>query len=155
VSFETCTFWVPGIPRPKGSLAPCPKRGARGLRRGKDMYYRVRDLVLLPQSEHLRAWTEAIQWGVLEHKPRHPLKGGFALTAVFYMPRPQEPRDRHHLTVPDVDKLLRAVLDALTGILWVDDSQVVIVETRKMYAKQKPGLEARIAYLSEQAELFT
>ena len=32
---------------------------------------------------------------------------------------------------PDLDKLARAVLDALTGIVWVDDDQVVELAYRK------------------------
>jgi crossover junction endodeoxyribonuclease RusA len=34
---------------------------------------------------------------------------------------------------PDADKLLRATLDALTGILWYDDAQVVEVMAAKRY----------------------
>lgn len=34
---------------------------------------------------------------------------------------------------PDADKLLRATLDALTGILWHDDAQVVEVRAAKQY----------------------
>lgn len=37
-------------------------------------------------------------------------------------------------TKPDVDKLERAVLDALTGVLWADDSQVVVLSADKVYA---------------------
>jgi Holliday junction resolvase RusA-like endonuclease len=32
---------------------------------------------------------------------------------------------RHMVTKPDLDKLIRAALDALTGIIWRDDAQVV------------------------------
>jgi Holliday junction resolvase RusA-like endonuclease len=32
---------------------------------------------------------------------------------------------------PDLDKLTRAVLDALTGIVWTDDAQVVAVAATK------------------------
>jgi crossover junction endodeoxyribonuclease RusA len=34
---------------------------------------------------------------------------------------------------PDVDKIARAVLDALTGVLWRDDAQVVSLCVRKLY----------------------
>ncbi len=43
---------------------------------------------------------------------------------------------------PDVDKLSRAILDALTGIAWRDDAQVVEKTVRKRYGSH-PG--ARIA----------
>jgi hypothetical protein len=34
---------------------------------------------------------------------------------------------------PDLDKCIRALNDALTGILWVDDGQVVGVSAKKLY----------------------
>lgn len=52
----------------------------------------------------------------------------------FLMPRPKTVK-RHMPTVPpDVDKLCRAVLDALTDAgVWVDDSQVVDLGATKIY----------------------
>jgi Holliday junction resolvase RusA-like endonuclease len=38
-----------------------------------------------------------------------------------------------HVTKPDVLKLARAVEDALTGIVWVDDSQITIENLSKAY----------------------
>lgn len=38
--------------------------------------------------------------------------------------------------VGDVDKLARALLDALTGLIWGDDDQVVLLTGRKLYAAQ-------------------
>jgi crossover junction endodeoxyribonuclease RusA len=35
---------------------------------------------------------------------------------------------------PDLDKLVRALLDALTGVVFVDDAQVVELVARKRYA---------------------
>ena len=52
----------------------------------------------------------------------------------FLMPRPKTVK-RHMPTVPpDIDKLCRAVLDALTDAgVWVDDSQVVDLGATKIY----------------------
>lgn len=52
----------------------------------------------------------------------------------FFMPRPKTVK-RHMPTVPpDIDKLCRAVLDALTDAgVWVDDSQVVDLGATKIY----------------------
>lgn len=36
-------------------------------------------------------------------------------------------------TKPDIDHLIRSVLDACTGILWTDDSQVISVRAIKFY----------------------
>lgn len=62
----------------------------------------------------------------------HPTKGGLKPSA------PHAPR-----TKPDVDKLARTTLDALTGIAFDDDSRIVDLVSRKRYAE--PGREgARI-----------
>lgn len=53
----------------------------------------------------------------------------------FYIDRPQSaPKKRVGMIVkPDLDKLVRATLDALTGVIYVDDAQVVSINARKMY----------------------
>jgi Holliday junction resolvase RusA-like endonuclease len=39
-----------------------------------------------------------------------------------------------HVTYPDLSKLVRAVEDSMTGIVWDDDKQVVETHSRKRYA---------------------
>ena len=71
----------------------------------------------------------------------------------FFMPRPQSQtraeRLRRFVTKsPDLDKLERAVLDALTAVVWVDDSQVAEVDKRKVYADDMPpGVNVTVAVL--------
>jgi Holliday junction resolvase RusA-like endonuclease len=65
-----------------------------------------------------------------------PLTGPLFLSATFTLARPKStPKRRiHPLTRPDVDKLLRALCDALTQAgAWADDAQVVAVEAAKVY----------------------
>ena len=60
-----------------------------------------------------------------------------SLTVRFYLPRPKSlpKRVTEHTKKPDLDKLLRAVLDACTtGGVWRDDSQVATIHARKVYA---------------------
>lgn len=45
--------------------------------------------------------------------------------------KPSAPR--HPIKPPDLDKLTRAVFDALTSIVWVDDAQVVRLTTTKSF----------------------
>lgn len=53
-----------------------------------------------------------------------------------------------HTKKPDVDKLMRALLDALTGVVWVDDSQVCYAMVNKVYAwNGKPGAEVIIDFI--------
>lgn len=53
----------------------------------------------------------------------------------FFMNKPPSvPKKRVDIVVkPDLDKLVRATLDALTGVIYVDDAQVVSINARKMY----------------------
>ena len=44
---------------------------------------------------------------------------------------------------PDLDNVVKAVLDALNGVAWLDDRQVVTIEAKKTYAQQ-PGMHVMI-----------
>jgi Holliday junction resolvase RusA-like endonuclease len=56
-----------------------------------------------------------------------------AITFVFERPK-YAPKSRMRPVVkPDIDKLTRACMDALTGILYHDDAQVVDDEHHKIY----------------------
>lgn len=72
--------------------------------------------------------------------------GPLAVNLVFYLDRPKshygtgknadkrkDSSPYHHLTRPDLDKLARSVLDALTGTVVKDDSQVVTIVCHKRY----------------------
>lgn len=54
------------------------------------------------------------------------------LFATFYFTRPKKYRELPAVK-PDLDKLCRALCDALTGVIWVDDGQVVKMVARKAY----------------------
>ncbi len=52
----------------------------------------------------------------------------------FYFARPKSATKRIGMTVkPDIDKLVRAILDGIMGVLFHDDSQVVSIAARKHY----------------------
>lgn len=53
---------------------------------------------------------------------------------------------------PDVDKLVRQVLDAITGVIYADDGQVVSLLAEKHYAEgnQPPRIEVEVSVLSQQ-----
>jgi crossover junction endodeoxyribonuclease RusA len=63
--------------------------------------------------------------------------GPVRLVCVFHLPRPKSlPRTRPTPMVkkPDVSKLARSTEDALTGVVWRDDSQVTDLQVTKLYA---------------------
>lgn len=69
--------------------------------------------------------------------------------------KPAQKRSRPTVE-PDIDKLSRAVLDALNGVAFRDDSRVVDLRATKVYA-ETPGVAIRVRPLTEQpqGELFT
>lgn len=70
----------------------------------------------------------------------------------FWLPRPKSlpKRVTTHTKKPDVDKLTRAIFDALKGIIWRDDSQVVSLNVAKGYAAASavPGVRVVVTELS-------
>ena len=78
--------------------------------------------------------------------------GPVELEIMFYLDRPSSVSTvkRPHPTVPpDIDKLIRAVQDSLTGVVYEDDSQVIRVLAWKVYADNRvPGAFIRVNELS-------
>jgi Holliday junction resolvase RusA-like endonuclease len=78
-----------------------------------------------------------------EHAGARPLEGpvSMTVTAMFAMPkgrfRKRAPRPAEWKTTkPDLDNLLKSVKDALNGIAYADDSQVVELHAGKIHAAQ-------------------
>ena len=81
---------------------------------------------------------------------RPPLAGPLSLqvTAVFPVPPswPKAKREaaRFHTSRPDLDNLLKAVLDGLNAVAWLDDAQVCDTHMRKVYGPV-PGVTVQIS----------
>ncbi len=77
------------------------------------------------------------------------LAGAVVVDLVFMLERPQKIRSSvvSHTSRPDVDKLARCVLDALTGVVYADDGQVVAMRLSKQYASidGAPGVAITIS----------
>lgn len=58
----------------------------------------------------------------------------------FYLPRPKKPRNDRPASRPDLDNLVKTVLDACNhGGVWTDDARVCQLAAEKLYAE--PGQE--------------
>lgn len=56
------------------------------------------------------------------------------LTVEFMFIRPASAKKRYWpVVLPDIDKILRSSIDAMIGVLFVDDAQVVKVSMEKVY----------------------
>lgn len=115
-------FHAYGIPQPKGSTRAFMPKGARFP-------------VVTSDNPKLKDWQHAIAQAASLKTRGFQFTGPVAVTADFYLPHPKTGKRRQaHTTKPDLDKLSRALCDALTGVVWGDDSQVTALQVSKFYA---------------------
>jgi len=62
-----------------------------------------------------------------------PIQGAITISMRFRYLRPKSVIRTQPTVPPDLDKQIRSILDALTGIAYVDDSQVVQITATKEY----------------------
>lgn len=138
-------FFVPGIPIPKGSAKAFVVKG--------------RAIVTQDNGAKQKPWASSISYTAMqEMKFQKPVSGPISISLTFFMPRPKghygsgknsevvkASAPNSHTSKPDLDKLIRCVKDALTGVVWNDDSQVCeITETRKQYETISRGTGVKI-----------
>jgi len=97
-------------------------------------------VVTKADNQGLASWTQAVGWAARAAGVRcAPRDVAIQIVAMFQFVRPESRKHRVTPTVkPDIDKLTRALLDALTGVGYVDDAQVVKLLVEKVY-----GVDAR------------
>ncbi|MBK5238851.1 MAG: RusA family crossover junction endodeoxyribonuclease [Actinomycetales bacterium] len=114
MSFE---MFVEGIPVPQGS---------KSLSRTGVMY---------EANKALKPWrlkvAAAALWAV--GPDVRFMEGPLALAVAFGMPRPKTVKREHPSVKPDLDKLVRAISDSLTGIVYKDDAQIVCLDVIEIY----------------------
>lgn len=135
------SFTVYGVAQPAGSKVAGRTKDGRGF---------VRDAARksapwkrqVAQAAGDAVWT--VQEAGLYQVTSGLLDGPLALRCNFYVPRPKSHTGKRGLlpsapiyptTRPDVTKLVRAVEDALTGVVWRDDAQVVSQAAAKHYGE--------------------
>jgi crossover junction endodeoxyribonuclease RusA len=106
--------------------------------------------ILVEQSKAVAPWRDRVSWHVAQSWPTGQLSGPVRVRLSFVMPRPAATPKRKTppaIKRPDTDKLSRAVFDALTGVCWRDDSQVVDLHATKRLAEldEIPGVLIQIA----------
>jgi crossover junction endodeoxyribonuclease RusA len=106
--------------------------------------------VVTSDNPNLKQWRQLVAYAAQPHAAGGPLYGGVHVTLDFTLQRPKSlpKRTSQHLKKPDIDKLARAILDALTGILFHDDSEVVRLEVTKRYAALDAAPGVRITIVS-------
>lgn len=131
-------FTIYGIPQPQGSTrAFIPKGWSRP--------------VITTDNKSLKPWRQDVSQtaqlemqkaglSIVQNKP-------IFLCANFYFDRPKSLKKSivQKITKPDLDKLFRALSDALTGIVFKDDSQIVASTVVKSFGA--PRMEVGVQVL--------
>jgi crossover junction endodeoxyribonuclease RusA len=120
------TFTVFGTPQPQGSARAFMHKGAKFP-------------TVTSDNPKNRPWRQEIALTAIAQMKHEKLalvdnKTPLRVEASFYFDPPQSAKRKIHKTTrPDGDKLLRSLLDALTGIVYADDSQVSQFEVYKFF----------------------
>lgn len=111
-------------------------------------------------------WKSLIALAAKPHAPKAPITGPVELRVAFVFRRPashfrggrhatelRPDAPAHHISKPDTDNLLKAVMDALTqtGLFWGDDAQVCTTWAWKSYGA-RPGALVEIRAIGEVAQ---
>lgn len=127
------TFFAPGLPRAKGSMRAFVVKGRA---------------IMTNASSATRPWEQTVRW-YAQQAGLTIAEGPVRVALCFYMPRPRTVKREHPTTKPDLDKLTRAVLDALTGVAWKDDAQVTGLEAVKLYEHDAEECGVRVRVIRE------
>jgi len=129
------SFYVPGKPQSQGSKV----KTRWGMREDNKELGPWRERVALAAYAALPEDRDDDELGITG-----PVTVG--LEFVLYRPgntaktKPTPPA----IKKPDIDKLVRAILDALTGVVWHDDAQVTTLLVRKRIAEIGEPMGVRI-----------
>jgi Holliday junction resolvase RusA-like endonuclease len=63
-----------------------------------------------------------------------PITGAVSVGIKFFLARPKSNKSTEPVVKPDIDNLAKSVCDALNGIVWKDDSQIVQAKITKEWA---------------------
>ena len=101
----------------------------------------------IPRGHAIHAWKWAVEEAAREQAERVgwvPVKGEpLSVVMHFYFRQSRSNKTRHHVQRPDLDNLAKAVLDALHGIVFLDDACVVGLRLEKEWASQS-GLSVEV-----------
>jgi crossover junction endodeoxyribonuclease RusA len=127
----TLAFTVYGLARTKGNHRAIHVKG-------------MKFPIVTESNRNVASWQQLVAAAASQAIATAPaaerglITGGVRVTVGFYLQRPRKFGKRgvfvHHTVKPDLDRLERAILDALTAIAYHDDKQVTEIVTGKYYA---------------------
>lgn len=107
-----------------------------------------------PKSHAVHAFKATCRMAAQQAYRGPPIdrRTGVSIEMLFILPRPSGLPKRFgmdrfpHVKKPDFDNLEKAVVDSLTGICWVDDSQLCSIRTKKFVAAEDEAPHVEIYF---------
>jgi Holliday junction resolvase RusA-like endonuclease len=101
-------------------------------------------IVQVNSAKHKR-WRNAVAFAALDlvGADFELIDEPVELSVIFYLARPKTATREFPAVMPDLDKLIRAVSDSLTGTIIKDDSRIITIHAQKRYADAR-GVGASI-----------
>jgi Holliday junction resolvase RusA-like endonuclease len=145
-------FFVEGDPKPAGS---------KSIGRNK----KTNRMVIFDACKTSKKWKKAVKDTAVAKFGKPQMTGVVELEVYFFMPRPKShlgtgknsnllrpSAPKHHLSKPDVTKLLRGTEDALSGVIWKDDDQIISQSCGKIYTlpEMPPGAFIRATVYTQE-----
>lgn len=140
-------FNVHGIPQTQGSMKAFMPKGARFP-------------VVTHGSKRLTVWRNLVAMEASRVRPKEIWTGPLRMEVVFRMQRPKTHYNKKGVrpsapalpagSLHDLDKFIRGVLDALTGVVYRDDGQICEIVAHKEYATSTAGASVMISKLREE-----
>lgn len=134
-------LYVVGVAQTQGNKSAFPYRKKEiGVDGKRKLGVKVMEGRTPEAADRVKSWKAAIRRAaeiqIMAEGNPPPLDGPVRLICEFYLPRPASAPKRVTMPIkkPDLDKLVRAVGDALKGTIYVDDSQIVEKQARKLFA---------------------
>jgi Holliday junction resolvase RusA-like endonuclease len=138
------SFTTLGVPTPQGSMKAFMPKGAK-------------HPVVTTDNKKLKPWRQEVAGCAINAMAGiPPTDGAVELAVRFYFQKPKSTPKRvtEMITKPDVDKLIRGICDALKGIVYRDDSQVVFKAGSKEFGTP-PRAEIELKLYGAQQKKLT
>lgn len=121
--YRAVEFFTPGTPAPQGSKSVAFIGGRCVMRE--------------TSTKTLKPWREAIRTAAIKATQTQfdwePLNTPVLVELEFWFPRPKSVIRAYPAVKPDIDKIARAALDAMTNVVYTDDARVVSLFVSKRY----------------------
>lgn len=89
-----------------------------------------------------RAYEKALSMLARAQYRGEPIEGALEVKIKIYLQKPKRTKNESPCVRPDLDNYIKAILDALNGIAFKDDGQIVDLSATKRYGE--PRIEVSI-----------